>query len=155
MDKVGHTGGQRDIPSHVWGCQPVSRDSADVGDARLCRTRLKLGEHARRGVDVDHLAAAQGQRQTDPSGTTAYVYTHVVWLHIGRNDLQVGVKTAWISAKALRHRAAKTVLRRLLAVDAATLGMHGINEGSIGVGSRHSWSLHLYRKAAYRRLMLA
>src|SRR5262249_16522005 len=156
MDKVCHTGGQGDIPSHVCGCQPVSQDSADVGDARLCRTRLKLGEHAGRGVDVDHLAAAQGQRQTDPSGAAAHVYKHVVWLHIGRDDLQVGVKAAvWISAKALRHRATKAVRRRLLAVDAATLGMHSLNEGSIGLGSSHSWSLRLYRKAAYRRFMLA
>src|SRR4029453_8044918 len=104
----------------------------------------------------DHLAAAQSQRQTDPSGTTTHVYQHVVWLHIGRNNLQVGVKTAlWRSAKARRHRAAKAVLRRLLAVETATLGMHGINEGGIGLGSSHCWSLRLYLEAAYRRLMLA
>src|SRR5262249_47344317 len=140
----------------VWGCQPVSQDSADVGDARLGHARLKLGEHAGRGVDVDHLTAAQGQRQTDPSGTTAHVYKHVVWLHIGRHELQVGVKAAvWISAKALRHRATKAVFCRLLAVDAAALGMHGINERSIGLGSSHSSSLRLYLEAAYRRLMLA
>jgi hypothetical protein len=42
-----------------------------------------------------------------------------------------------ITAKALRHRATKAVTRRLVAVDAETLGTHGINAGGIGCGSSH------------------
>jgi hypothetical protein len=126
------------IPGHGWGCQPVNQDRADVSDARLCRTRLKLSKHAGRGIDVDHLAAAQGQWQTDPFSTATHVDHDIVWLYIGRHDLQVGVKvTARISAKALRHRAAKAVCRRLLAVEAATPGMHGIKKGRIGLGRSH------------------
>ena len=152
MYKVCHTGGKGDIPRDVLGGKPVSQDSAGVGDTRLCRARLELGEHAGRGIHVDYLAAAQSQRQTDPSGTATHVEEHVIWLHVGRNDLQVGIKVAVrISAKALRHWAAKAVLQRLVAVDAATLGIHGINESGIGLGSSHSWSLptNLLRVSTY------
>ena len=136
--KVGHAGGKGDIARDVRGGKPVSQDGAGVGDARLCCARLELGEHAGRGVNVNDLAAAQGQRQTDPSGTAANVYKHVIWLHVGRDDLQVGVEAAVrIIAKALRHRATKAVLQRLVAVDAAMLGTHGINEGGIGFHSSH------------------
>jgi hypothetical protein len=139
--EVRHTGGKRDIARNVCGGQPVRQDGAGVGDARLGRARLELGEHAGRGVHIDHLAATQGQRQSDASGPAANVDEDVIGLHVGGDDLQVGVQAAvWITAKALRHRATKVVLLRLVAVEAATLGMHGINAGGIGFGSSHNWS---------------
>jgi hypothetical protein len=139
--EVRYARSKRNIASDVCGGQPVRQDGAGVGDARLGRARLELGEHAGRGVHIDHLAAAQGQRQTDPSGTAANIDEDVIRLHVGGDDLQVGVQAAvWITAKALCHRAAKAVLLQLVAVDAETLGIDGINAGGIGVGSSHSWS---------------
>ena len=136
--EVGHVRREGDVTLEAFRLQPVGVDEARVCDARLSRRRGERRTHARRGIDGDHLTAAQGQGERDTSSTTAHVEQDVLGPRVGREDRQVGVQWAvGISTKTPRDRPFPGVARRWRAVQARPLRVYGIDAGGVDFRSSH------------------
>src|SRR5439155_24255957 len=123
-----------------------------VLDAGLAHAQLELRPHAGRWLDVDVLAAMQGNRQI-PTGSAAHVEDGIRGLDIRQECLQGVVLTEGVLA--IPRRARLPAVRRLLPT-----WRPAFDSAEIALGRLHHCFLHVCRRLVraaapcmfYRRL---
>jgi hypothetical protein len=97
----------------------------------------KAHRHRGRRLDIDDLAAPQGERQRDPTCAPSDVDYDIVGFDIRSDDRQVWIK--WSERIGFHKRmvggaANASISRRLQTAQARALREHGIDPGSVPVG---------------------
>jgi hypothetical protein len=130
---------ERDGASRWVRRGPLGLNGADVTDTGALRVRLESGEQGRGGIDVNDLAAEEGQREAVTAGAAADVDDHVVGLDVRREDLEIGIeRPAWIGDQqwVVLWETREEVAFGLCAAQACALGQRGVDAGAIGVDGR-------------------
>jgi hypothetical protein len=83
--------------------------------------------------------APQRHGKTDASGAAANVYKHILWLHVGGDEVQARIQASvGVIPEALGHFAIPASSRRFLPVETYALSVGSIDQCGVGFGGSHA-----------------
>jgi hypothetical protein len=125
--------------------RPFTLDDARVADPRSGGIRSKADGHGGRRLDIDDLAAPQGERQRDAPCTPSDIDYDIVRFDIRSDDSKVWIKRSeWIGLQeGMVGGAADALISRWLrAAQTGTLRQDGIDPSSIPIGRTFTAGYH-------------
>jgi hypothetical protein len=135
--EIGDVVHQCDRPCRRIDCEPIVFYQARVTDPRLGGIGHKASAHRNRGLDVDDLAAMQGERQRNSAGAASDIDDDIIRLDIRCNGLEVRVRRSMrigLHERVIAWQAREQVSRRLPPAQSGALREHGIDPSSIPLG---------------------
>jgi hypothetical protein len=128
---------QRDRPGRCVSLRPFTFDDAGIADPRLGGISPEAQPHAGRRLDIDHLAAPQGERQRDTACTPSDIDYDIVRFNIRSDNRQIWTKRSeriGLYERMVGGAADAGISRRLRAAQPRTLREHGVDPRSVPVG---------------------
>ena len=142
-DEIGYVGGMDHVPFHAINIQPIGQNEAGVVYPGIGRALVEFLTHPKRGVDIDHLVAAERHGQAEPSGAPSSVDKYIIRPHErGKYPEIVVHPTFRVGPKSFRGLSAP-VIRNDWSLQPVPLGLYGIDQSCVIFNSAHLTSTYV------------